>query len=91
MTAFSLIRGAQCFESGAVPWNLGEGEGAWAGAILGSVGTLSPTCLMAFPGTMFVLVPFGEYCPIGRISAIDGACTSPENSALTKLGLRWRA
>lgn len=30
---------------------------------LGMVGTVSPTCLMAFLVTISVLVPFGEYCP----------------------------
>ncbi len=31
---------------------------------LGMVGTVSPTCLMAFFVTMFVLVSFSEYCPM---------------------------
>ncbi|SJL00709.1 uncharacterized protein ARMOST_04023 [Armillaria ostoyae] len=78
---------AQCFDSGAVLWNLGEVKGARVGAILGTVGTVPPTCLMAFLVTMVVLL---RCIDIGLMLPREEPppCTSPDDSALTKLDLR---
>ncbi|SJL00813.1 uncharacterized protein ARMOST_04127 [Armillaria ostoyae] len=67
-------------------WNLGEVEGARAGAILGMV---PPTYPMAFLVTMFVLL---RYIDIRQVLSYwqHLRClhhTSPEDLALTKLGL----